>query len=182
MCHGQRVGRRLRPVALAVAALVFAVTLPSCRGCDDAPDAREAILAVVARGIASAEQQDVEALLADTTSELLVDPGGYDRRALRQLLFIAFRKLGGFTVHMPTPVVEFDDDAGTATLEATCLLVRAGQAVPDLSGLGSEPTAWLKRLGRKFDVVWMKLSLHRDGDDWQIVHVQAKSTRRWHSM
>jgi len=149
---------------LRTACLVAALLCAACSRGDDGG----AIRALVAEGAGLAEAHDVRGITGLATQDFVAEPGGYDRDAVRGVLLSAFSYYGRFRVVFPPPSIDVDSEGESARGEIYFLIVRRGQALPDLDGLADDPRRWLDRAGEAVDLYRLRIELAKDRREWRV--------------
>jgi len=109
-----------------------------------------------------------------------VEPGSASRQEVKGVLLIAFRRYGRFTIAHPAPTVTIAEDRQTATAELPFLVVRDGEAAPDLGELVDDPERWFEGVAEMGDAFYLELRLEKIDDGWRAAKARLRGTRdRW---
>jgi hypothetical protein len=169
----------MKPLLRPLAAALLLTALPGCSGCDE-PDDEQQIRALIAEAVAAAERNDLGGLMELATDDFAVEPGGESRQEVKGVLLMAFRRYGRFTVAHPAPSVAVAEDRTSATAELPFLVVREGEAAPDLGGLVDDPERWFEGVAEMGDTFYLKLRLEKTDDGWGAARARLRGTRsRW---
>ena len=144
--------------------MIFFFTLTSCSKKDDS----EEIHQLVRQGVKLAEAHDIGGLIKHTTEDFLANPGRYDRRTVRGILFRAFRYYGEFKVVHPSPIVELKAGGETASARVYFFIVRKDISMPELDLLYNDPKGWLAELGENADLYRLNLEFLKKEGDWLV--------------
>ena len=159
--------------------VMLLAALPGCSGCDE-PDDEQQIRALFAEAVALAEKNDLGELMELATEGFVVEPGSVSRQEVRATLLLAFRRYGRFSVVHPTPTVDLAEDRLSATAELPFLVLREGEAAPDLGELVDDPERWFEGVAEMGDAFYLKLRLEKTDDGWRAAKARLRGTRnRW---
>ena len=156
--------------------LLVAVTLlPG--GCDKSDDEKQ-IRALVEQAARAAEKHDISGLLKLTTKKFIAMPGERNRRDVKGLLFVAFRRYGEMAVEMPRPTVNLDKSGQFAEVDTPFVIRRKGSTLPDLKDLYHDPEGWTAQLDKMADLYDLHLWLIKEGDTWLVRQVRLQGMNR----
>ena len=159
--------------------VLLIASLPGCSGCEE-PDDEQQIRALIAEAVSLAEQNDLGGLMETATDGFVVEPGSVSRQEVKGTLLLAFRRYGRFSVVHPTPDVTLAEDGRSATAELPFLVVRDGEAAPDLGELADDPERWFEGVAEMGDAFYLKLRLEKTDDGWRAAKAWLRGTRdRW---
>ena len=142
--------------------LLFAFT--SCSKTDQSEEIRR----LVTRGVKLAEEHDIGGLIEHTTENFLANPGQYNQRAVRGILFRAFSYYGEFKILYPRPIVELAPGDQTASAKVYFLIVRKDISMPKLDLLYNDPKGWLAETGENADLYRLNLEFLKKKGKWLV--------------
>lgn len=145
-------------------ALIFVVISASCSQRDDAQVVRD----IIAQCALLAEQKNIGGLLDFASEEFQAQPGRYDARSVKGILFAAFQRYGRFEIHYPRPVVKISPDGNEAEAILFFLIVSQDRAIPGLKELYEDPQGWLEAVGEKADLYQLELQWVKVDGKWLV--------------
>ena len=151
----------------------FFILLAGCSQKDDVQRVRE----VIQKGAELAEQKHINALLEATSENFIAQPGGYDKRSVKGVLFAAFRHYGRFEIHFPRPMVDVATDGNNAASTVYFLIVRQDRAIPGLRELYENPQGWLEAVGDKADLYQLALEWVKVDGQWLVKEAYLEGFR-----
>lgn len=164
------------PVGLLV--LLTGVLAGSCGMCTCSHTTDEQqILALIDEGARLAEQHDLGGLLDTVTQDVMVLPRRIGRQELKGMLLYFFQRYPAFSLHFPRPSIEHQPGAAQALASVILLMIRQGEAVPDLSDLADDPARWAEQAGDLANLLRLKLDLRKEDGDWRVSRVKVESFR-----
>ena len=87
---------------------------------------------------------------------------------MKQTLFAAFHHYGVFDIKHPEPRVEMIQPGALAKASVPFLIVKMGNAFPDLSELYDDPVRWMEAVGEMADPYELELELVKQDGDWRV--------------
>lgn len=163
-------------------ALLLLLLLPLA-ACEKELDDATQVRAVVDQVAAAAQKHDINAMMEHVTSDYTARPGSRDEQAVRPLLLLALRKYGRFTVKYPVPGIEVAQNGATADVSVPFLVVREGQAFPEMSELADDPKAWADEVAETVgDPYQLDLDLQKTGDGWKITRSEIAGFKSVHDL
>ena len=153
-----------------VLSLVFMLPVGLCffvSACSPKDDVT-VIRKIIQKAARSAENHQIADLVGLTAEGFLALPGHHDVRAVKSILFGAFRHYGQFELHYPQPAVDVAADSKDASAVVYFLIVRRNQSIPGLKELYNDPRRWLEAVGEKADLYQLKLQLKKKDGDWLV--------------
>ncbi len=144
--------------------LVVAAMLAACSEKDDTLRVRK----LIDKCARSAEQKQISDLLAIASDDFRAQPGRYDARAVKGILFATFRRYGKFEIHYPQPKVTISPDGDEADATVYFLIVRQDLAIPGLRELYQDPQGWLEAVGEKADLYQLELKWVKKEGEWLV--------------
>lgn len=141
-----------------------------CVSCSEQDDT-EAIRAVVQKGAGLAEKHDIGGILELASRDLQAMPGDLDRRAVKGVLWRAFKYYGPLKVLHPRADIEMDEHMNQASAQVPFLIVKREQTYPELEELYDHPLAWLQEVGENADLYRLKLRLINHKGQWLVNRV-----------
>ena len=151
-------------IRLAASLIVLFHIFISCSAKDDA----EVIRQLVKEGAKLAESHDISGLMKLTAENFIADPGQHDHRAVRGILFRAFKYYGQFKIMYPRPSVDLSSNGQSAFIGVHFLVVKKDLSVPGLEELYRDPRGWLEEVGEKGDLYRLNLELSRHKRNWLV--------------
>jgi len=168
--------RHIRDI-LTLAGFLFAATLLSgCKGCAQEDDEAK-IRALIEKGRTLSEEHDVKGVMDLATKDFTAVPQGMTRQEVSVTLLMAFRKYEDFTIHFPRPSVTVEPSKTEAQANITFIVVRRGEAVPDLGSLVDDPQTWLAKASKIADPYELKLWLVKEDGEWKANRAQLSGMR-----
>ena len=131
-------------------------------------DEKSAIRELVQKAAGLAEKHDIRGLLKMTTGDFLAMLGELDRRSCKGILWRAFQYYGEMSIVYPTPVIDLKAEGKTASVWVPFLVLRKGQAFPDMHGLSENPRKWLEKTGEAADLYRLKMEFVKQGKAWSV--------------
>jgi hypothetical protein len=145
-------------------ALIFVVFLASCSQKDNAQVVRD----IIGQCARLAEQKQVGGLLDFASEEFQAQPGRYNKRSVKGILFAAFQRYGRFEIHYPRPVVKISPDGNEAEAAIFFLIVSKDRKIPGLKELYEDPQSWLEAVGEKADLYQLELQWVEVDGKWLV--------------
>jgi hypothetical protein len=136
----------------------------SCSRQDDEAAIRE----LIEKGAGMAEAHDVSGILGLAVEDLRVMPGNLDGRAVKGILWRAFKYYGPLRILYPRPDVELAEGGKQAFAQFPFLIVRKEQTLPELERLRDDPLGWLDEVGKNADLYRLELDLISLEGDWLV--------------
>lgn len=152
------------------------IFLPSCKGCAQQDD-EELIQQLVENAVVYAQQHEIGELMDLATKDFVANPGSHQRRSTKALLMVLFRRFGKFSIVHPVSSITIENSGTAANLSVPFLLVREGQAIPDMRELVQQPGQWLKEAGEVAHPYYLTAKLVKVDGDWLVASVQMKGTQ-----
>jgi hypothetical protein len=115
-----------------------------------------------------AEQKQIGALLDFAGKEFQAQPGRYDKRSVKGILFATFQRYGRFEIHYPRPAVKVSPDGNEAEALCFVLIVSKDRAIPGLKELYEDPQGWLEAVGEKVDLYQLELQWVKVDGKWLV--------------
>jgi hypothetical protein len=171
-------GGRMARHHLAWLLLVTWLCATGCGMCTCASTSDEQqIRALIDEGARAAERHDLSGVMELATDDLRVMPERLGRTEVMRLLLYFFQRFGEFGLHYPPPWVEHEPGASEATATVLLLLVRKGEAAPDLSGIGEDPASWAESAADFAHLARLRLSLTKHDGAWRVDAIKVESFR-----
>jgi hypothetical protein len=148
-------------------ALIFIV---SCSQKDDAQVVRD----IIGQCARLAEQKQIGDLLDFAGEEFQAQPGRYDKRSVKGILFATFQRYGRFEIHYPRPGVKISPDGNEAEAVLYFLIVLKDRAIPGLKELYEDPQSWLEAVGEKADLYQLELQWVKVDGKWLVRRAYLK--------
>ncbi len=161
-----------KPLAF-ILLIVTGLFLGGCSGCEKRDDETQ-IRQLIENGALLAEQHKLKELMRLTTDDFLAMPNTMDRRSVKGMLFMAFRRYGKFKIRLPRPTVNVDASLAYAEATTPFAIIREDRTVPDLTGLYEDPESWLNALGEMAELYNLGLWLVKKEDRWLIRKARLK--------
>jgi hypothetical protein len=149
---------------LAVLGVVLLVFSFSCAKEDEV----EKIRRLIKQGAELAEKHDISGLLDLTTEDFIAQPGKHGNREVRRILWFAFNHYGNFRIMYPEPRVELGPEGRDGSARVYFLIVKRGQATPNVTDLYKDPRGWLEKVGETADLYRLSLELLKENGDWLV--------------
>ena len=127
------------------AAMILVVISAACSQKDDARVVRD----IIDQCARLAEQKQIGALLDFAGEEFQAQPGRYNARSVKGILFATFQRYGNFEIHYPRPVVKISPDGNEAEAVLFFMIVLQDRTIPGLKELYEDPQGWLEAVGEK---------------------------------
>ncbi len=147
---------------LPVACLLW-LTL-ACAAGDEASVLRDQIQ----EGAGFAEKHDIGALMGLASPDFKAQPGDHGSRAVRGILFKAFRHYGDFKIYYPRPFVEVSKSKETALATVYFVILRRDYVLPDLKAFYDDPQGWITAVGKKADLYELELVFEKKNRRWKV--------------
>jgi len=163
--------------ALLARVLGILVAVQIAFGCEKSDDERQ-IRTLVENGVLAAEKHGISDLMGLTTKEFVALPGHKNRREVKGMLFIAFRKYGKLTIEMPRPTVNIDKSGKYAEVDTPFVIVRKGSPIPDLADLYNDPESWTKGVDKMADLYDLHLWLIKKDNKWVVRQARLSGFNR----
>lgn len=146
------------------AILIFAGVFAACTQQDDAQVVRD----IIGQCARLAEQKQIGGLLDFASEDFQAQPGRYDTRSVKGILFAAFHRYGKFNIHFPRPTVTISSDGDEAEAVVYFLIVLQDRAMPGLKELYEDPQGWLEAVGEKADLYQLELQWIKVDGKWLV--------------
>ncbi|MGD9189962.1 MAG: hypothetical protein PVI89_17215, partial [Desulfobacteraceae bacterium] len=143
------------------AALIF---IASCSQKDDAQVVRD----IIDKCARLAEQKQIGDLLDFADEAFQAQPGRYDKRSVKGILFATFQRYGRFEIHYPRPTVKISPDGNEAAAVLYFLIVSQDRKIPGLKELYEDPQGWLEAVGEKADLYQLELQWVKVDGKWLV--------------
>jgi hypothetical protein len=147
---------------LIMGTLILASAL--CSSTDD----EKALRDLVKKAARFAEQHDIAGIMDLTTEDFQAQPGNFDRRGAKRILFMTFAHYGELKVFHPQPGVDLASSKDGATLSFPFLIVKKGQSLPELKKLYSDPKGWVEKASERADLYRFKLKVAKVDGNWHV--------------
>jgi hypothetical protein len=165
-----------QPLAVSVSivrgccAALIVVICASCSQKDDAQVVRD----IIGQCARLAEQKQIGDLLDFAGEEFQAQPGRYDKRSVKGILFATFQRYGRFEIHYPRPAVKISPDGNEAEAVLYFLIVLKDRAIPGLKELYEDPQGWLEAVGEKADLYQLELQWVKVDGKWLVRRAYLK--------
>ncbi len=146
------------------AVLIFVTVFASCSQKDDAQLVRD----IIGKCARLAEQKQIGGLLDFVSEDFQAQPGRYDTRSVKGVLFATFQRYGRFEIHYPRPVVKISPDGNEAEAAVFFLIVVQDRSIPGLKELYEDPQGWLEAVGEKADLYQLELHWVKANGKWLV--------------
>jgi hypothetical protein len=154
--------KKLTPAILLGLALLF-ITV----GCSRKDDAAE-IRALIQKGATLAEAHDIAGLMKLAAEDIAANPGGYNRREIKRIIWATLKHYGKFKIIYPRPSVNLLADATRASCGLVFLIVKKNRVIPDVKDLYDDPRAWIETVGANADLYRLQFEMLKTNKHWQI--------------
>jgi hypothetical protein len=156
--------------------LVLLATAFSCGWCQEEPDGVK-IRRLVERAVRLAEQHNAAEIMELASKDLTVRPWGMKLPEFRLFFRSRLRSYGDFTLLYPRPDIYLPEGQGVAGVTLTVLMVRRGEAFPELDELADDPERWLIKASEVAKVFRIILDLSKIDDEWKVTGAHFKRLR-----
>ena len=151
--------------------VIFFYMVAACSQKDDVA----AIRALIQKGAALAENQDISGLMQLTTEDIVAQPGALNRLEIKRYLWSAFKGYGKIRILYPKPSVELSAQGDQASCGMYLLIVKKERVVPDLKDFYDDPKRWIETVGENADLYQLKLEMLKTEGRWRArrAHLEA---------
>jgi hypothetical protein len=154
-------------ISIAKICCFVLIIVAMCASCSQKDDA-QVLRSIIEKCARLAEQKQISDLLEFTSKDFQAQPGGYDGRSVKGILFMTFRRYGTFEIHYPRPIVKISPDSNEAETGVFFLIVRQDRAIPGLKELYENPQVWLEAVGEKADLYQLELQWIKKDGEWLV--------------
>ena len=103
-----------------------------------------------------------------TSEDFQAQPGNFDRRGAKSILFMTFRHYGELKVFHPQPDVDLESTEGGSSVSFPFLIVKKDQSLPELKELYNDPKGWVQKAGESADLYRFKLKVTKVDGNWLV--------------
>ena len=153
--------RRIQKISLLRRVRILA---SACSQEDDAA----AIRKLVQKGAALAEAHDISGLMELTTEDIVGQPGGYDRLAIKRIVWLALKHYGQIKILYPKPSVTRLAEDNRASCGIYLLIVKKERVIPELKDLYDDPRGWIETVGDNADLYQLNLETIKTDGRWRV--------------
>jgi hypothetical protein len=122
----------------------------------------------IQKGATLAEAHDINGLMRLTADDIVVNPGGYNRRETKRIIWAVLRHYGNIKIIYPRPSVNLSTDKNQASCGLVFLIVKKNRVIPDVKDLYDDPQAWIETVGANADLYRIKLEMVKTDNLWQV--------------
>jgi hypothetical protein len=155
--------KRARPWVLLIAGVLILASA-FCSRKDDERALRE----LVKKAAHFAEQHDIGGIMDLTTADFQAQPGNFDRRGAKSILFMTFMHYGELKVFHPQPGIDLESSEGGPYVSFPFLIVKKDQSLPELKELYNDPKGWVEKAGESADLYRFKLKVTKADGNWLV--------------
>ena len=112
-----------------------------------------------------------------TSEDFFAMPGQHDHKAVRRILWMAFRHYQEFKVMYPKPNIKLDSNGLTASTTIYFMIVKKNVSLPQLTELYKDPQGWLEEAGENVDLYKLTLELLKKNRDWLVTRAYLELFR-----
>ena len=163
--------RRRKSMRLAVLGSVFFWVASACLQQDDAA----AIRKLVQKGAALAEAHNISGLMELATEDIVGQPGGYERSAIKRIVWLALKHYGQIKILYPKPSVTLLAEDNRASCGIYLLIVKKDRVIPDLKDLYDNPKGWIETVGNNADLYPLTLEMLKTDGRWRVYKARLES-------
>jgi hypothetical protein len=156
---------------LAVLGSVFFLVASACSQQDDAA----AIRKLVQKGAALAEAHNISGLMELATQDIVGQPGGYDRSAIKRIVWLALKHYGQIKILYPKPSVTLLAEDNRASCGTYLLIVKKDRVIPDLKNLYDNPKGWIETVGNNADLYQLNLEMLKTDGRWRVYKARLET-------
>ena len=121
----------------------------------------------IQKGAALAEAHDINGLMKLAAEDIVVNPGGYNRREIKRIIWAVLRHYGHIKIIYPRPSVDLSND-NQASCGLVFLIVKKNRVIPDVKELYDDPQAWIETVGANADLYRLKFEMLKTNKGWQV--------------
>lgn len=140
----------------------------SCGLCSQETSDEEQIRKIIKMGVEFAEKKDIGGIMELASEGFMAMPQRMDRRQTKGMLFYIFRRYKDLSIMYPRPSVSVEPGATVGSARVVFLLLRGGDARPDVEGLADDLDQWVRKVGDYTSLYRLKLSFVKEDDDWLV--------------
>ena len=155
---------RRKSMRLDVLGLVFFLVASACSQEDDAAAIRE----LVQKGAALAEAHDINGVMELATTDIVGQPGAYNRPAIKRIIWSALKHYGQIKILYPKPSVTLLAEDNRASCVVFLLIVKKDRNIPDLKDLYDDPKGWIETVGDNADLYQLNLEMRKTDGRWRV--------------
>jgi hypothetical protein len=131
-------------------------------------DREEQAYQLIQQGVDLAEGHNLSGLMELTQDSFSAGPGNRSRQDVRRILFVAFKRLGKFSIHHPKPNIRVSEDGERAIVKMKLLIASQAQEFPELKLLYEDTTAWIEAIDQHADIYTLSMELEYESNNWLV--------------